>query len=107
MGAQSKLVFEIRMFESTVGHAKYPRPGIVDRILPDGSALVYLLSTKLYSDLGQTFRISSTHPNFPATGLAVTSYTIYPAKQIKKEDFKSKRGELVGELAKEFQDWLA
>ena len=93
------------MADVRVGHADYPRPCIVSTINTDGTAWVYPLSTKDYSERWQMFRIDSHHPDFAATGLSATSFTIHPAKLIPIAALGKKRGDLIGELAREFDDW--
>lgn len=98
--------FEIRMVQARVGHANYPRPCIVAEVLSDGTARVFYLSTKDYSERGQSFRIRSDHPDFAATGLKATSYTVFPPERIPISLLGSKKGDLTGTLATEFEDWL-
>jgi hypothetical protein len=102
----SQAAFEIRMADIQVGHAYYPRPCIVKSYEPGNMVLLFSLSTKDYSERGQSFCIDSRHPDFPATGLAFTSYTIHPIQLLPKRVLKSKRGELVGALARDFYEWL-
>ena len=106
MSAKSAgISYEIRMVSATIGYADYARPAIVDSIGSDGTAVVYFLSTKNYSERGQSFCISSTHPDFAMTGLTATSYTIHPPQRIPISALETKRGSLAGELATEFKEW--
>ena len=98
--------FEIRMVEARLGYAVYPRPCIVTKIETNRTARVFFLSTKNYSERGQSFCISNQHPDFSATGLKATSHTIHPAQHIELKYLGSKRGELTGQLAREFEAWL-
>ena len=98
--------FEIRIANAKVGYANYPRPCIVEKVNRDGTAWVYFHSTKDYSEPGQSFRIRSDHPDFAATGLEDTSYTVHPAKLVPVSVLVLLRGVLKGMLAKEFEEWL-
>src|SRR5436853_4300973 len=98
--------YEIRTISARVGYATYPRPVIVADVSPNGIARVHYLSTKDYSERGQSFCIRSDHPDFAATGLEATSFTVHPMKILPKQVLKGKRGDVIAELAREFQDWL-
>src|SRR5436309_13827458 len=101
-----RTVYEIRIAHVRVGAAAYPRPCIVVEYEPGDKARVLLLSTKDYSERGQTFCIDAQHPDFAATGLKATSFTIHPPEYVPAEFLKSKRGELRGDLAAAFREWI-
>lgn len=103
---KSQRTYDTRMAEVQVGHAAYPRPCIVLQDEPGGMVSLFALSTKDYSERGQSFCISSNHPDFAATGLEATSFTVHPMKILPKQVLKGKRGDLTAELAHEFQEWL-
>jgi hypothetical protein len=67
---------------------------------------VLALSTKDYSERGQSFCISSSHPDFAATGLKFTSFTVHPMLEVESSELGIKRGVLQNELARQFEKWL-
>lgn len=89
-----------------VGHAHYARPCIIYDDGPELQIWVIALSTKEDSQRGQSFKLDSTHPDFPATGLKETSYTIHPMQLVSRSDIGKKLGVLQGSLAKELMDYL-
>ena len=97
-------VFEIRTVRVELGYANYFRPCIITSSKPEIGLL--LLSTKDYSERGQSFCILSSHPDFKATGLDATSYTVHPPISVKPNELGSRRGFLQNKLAQEFHDWL-
>jgi hypothetical protein len=98
--------FEIFMVNAHIGFAKYPRPAVVAKLLSDQTAIVYFLSIKDYSERGQSFCIENSHRDFWATGLSATSFSIHPSERIPTSHLGHKRGEMIGELALAFRDWV-
>ena len=90
-----------------VGHAYYPRPGIVVCIVSD-THKVLALSTKM--DLYRRdshFLIRKNHPDFPKTGLVEESYAIgAPVFDVDAAEIVKDIGVLTGALAVEFSKWI-
>ena len=103
---QSRKTYEIRIVNARLGYANYPRPCIVTKIETDKKIWIYFLSTKNYSEPGQSFCIDAQHPDFAATGLKSTSFTVHPIRHVHQMLLSDKRGELTGQLAKDFEAWL-
>jgi hypothetical protein len=95
--------FQIVRYPFHLGHATYPRPCVViDATTRDMLAI----TTKQYAKFNQ-FILPQDHPDFPATGLAETSYVIGdtiaradPAVRLRKT------GVIKGDLAKAFTKWI-
>lgn len=98
---------EVRMVRLRLGHASYPRPCIIVDMKPGGPAVVIHLSTKDYGQPGQSFRLDETDADFPATGLAATSYTAGPARTVPLADIGGCKGCLQRALVQAFEAWLA
>lgn len=88
-------------------HVDYYRPCIIHSDAEGGlSVWVIALSTKQLSEHSQSFKIDSSHPDFAATGLKETSYTVHPMRRVPKSRIGGKIGVLKGQLAKELLDAL-
>jgi len=107
MSAAPPRPLEVRVVRLRLGHAEYPRPCIIVDVAPGGTATVMPLSTKDYGQPGQSFRLDPIDADFPATGLAVTSYTAGPARTVPLADIGRRKGRLQGALARAFEAWLA
>jgi hypothetical protein len=55
---------------------------------------------------GIDFKIEFTHPNFKDSGLRHESYVVDYIAEIKGETIRKRWGQLVGDLADEFDKWL-
>lgn len=73
---------DIFMLGPRPGFSDYPRPCVILRVEPDGSAWVVMLSTKDLYPPGQAFCVDKSHPDFAATGLSVTCYSVEPLRWI-------------------------
>ncbi|HLX62377.1 MAG TPA: hypothetical protein VKX17_13960 [Planctomycetota bacterium] len=76
---------QIRLVRMRVGKTTYYRPCMVMKLTDDGNALVFLLSTRDVSKPGKAFEIDASHPDFAATGLRETSYTLFPLQLVAQE----------------------
>ncbi len=77
-GAKS---MEVRL----LGFPDYPRPCVILRVEADGSAWVVVLSTKNCYPPGEAFCVDKNHPDFAATGLTTTCYSVEPLRLIPAE----------------------
>lgn len=104
MSASAK-TYAVHMARIRIGHADYRRPCVVVQDGSDPSTVwVLALSTKNYGEASQNFAIESSHPDFKATGLSATSFTIHPMRLIAKGALGQQIGIIEGVLADEFRD---
>ena len=90
-----------------VGKSVDPRPCIIIDVLPDNEYLIMPCSKQFNLYKNSDFKIPSTHPDFAASGLPWESYVINDRiHQIKGNEILRRYGQLIGDLADEFNKWL-
>jgi hypothetical protein len=95
--------FEIVLYPLQLRQARYPRPCVV--IDPQTFDLM-AVTTKPYEKFN-FFTIDGSHPDFPPTNLAATSYVIGSTiVRGNRALVVRKIGSLTGDLAAEFSKWL-
>lgn len=99
---------QVCLVEVPLGESDYNRPCVVAAMIDAGNICLAAISSKL--DLynpGQHFLIPQDHPDFPATGLKVTSYVIgAPLFDGSADRVVKVLGLLSGDLAEQFKNWI-
>ena len=97
------MTYRICLYSLPLGHAFYPRPCVV---IDEKAVLLLPISSKAYHEHNH-FVINDQHPDFPATGLQVTSYVFgAPIVQGCGERIIKDLGLIEGELAERFREWI-
>ena len=80
------------------------RPWLIVQLRPNGLLGCLPISSECYQ--GSCFPLPKSHPDFPATGLTKSCYiTDDHIYDLSVEAFRNRRGELRGELLKEFREF--
>ena len=99
--------YEIVEARIALGPAGYPRPVVVLYIQVDAHRVLPISSKLDLYRADQHFLIRDDHPDFPATGLRVTSYIVGSTViDVPSSDVIRKLGALTGGLADEFARWI-